>query len=260
MPVTRSQSRALVPSSPVTTVQVKPAGNELPTRKIRTRTKIVTKFGPQRPQIIPQPADLPFELQPASFGLIQERLRSSLYALSIQVILWNQTHGLQARPVLFQILTAYPTPAALALASLERLTAMLQPIGLQNIRAARLIALAKAWLVAPPSAERRYRKLHYPTRGCGADVKPGEVLGPDDEREGWEVAHLPGMGAYALDSYRIFYRDRLRGVEGEEGVEPEWMRVVPLDKDLRAYLIWRWEKDGWDWDMHTGKRTRIDKT
>ncbi|KAF2203263.1 DNA glycosylase, partial [Delitschia confertaspora ATCC 74209] len=190
------------------------------------------------------------------YGIIQERIHLSLYALVVQAILWNQTHGLKARPVLFQILTIYPTPLSLSQANIKELTAMLQPIGLQNIRARRLIALAKAWMVAPPCKERRYRKLHYPSRGCGADVKPGEVLGLEDKREGWEVAHLPGMGAYALDSFRIFYRDRLRGVDGDNGNESEWKRVVPKDKDLKAYLKWRWAKDGWKWNEVTGERMR----
>jgi hypothetical protein len=148
-----------------------------------------------------------------------------------------------ARPVLFEIIAAYPSPTELFMAPLEDLTAVLQPIGLHRIRAARLIALAEAWLAAPPCKERRYRRLHYPSHGRGTDVKPGEVLGPEDEREGWEIAHLPGMGAYALDSYRIFYRDRLRGIESQEGVEPEWRRVVPTDKELIPYLEWRQEEE-----------------
>jgi methyl-CpG-binding domain protein 4 len=148
-----------------------------------------------------------------------------------------------ARPVLFALLAEYPTPEDLSSASLKDLTTMLQPLGLHNIRAMRLIALANAWLEAPPSQERRYRKLHYPSRGCGTDVKPGEVLGLEDEREGWEIAHLPGMGAYALDSYRIFYRDTIRGIDvaRDASVEPEWKRVKAEDKDLKAYLRWRWE-------------------
>jgi hypothetical protein len=152
----------------------------------------------------------------------------------------------------------YSTPVDLSKAHLKELTAMLQPIGLQNIRATRLIALAKAWVAAPPRKERRYRKLHYPSRGCGANVKPREVLGLKDEREGWEIAHLPGMGAYALDSFRIFYRHRLRDAHDANGDEPEWKRVVPKDKDLKAYLKWRWAEDGWIWDEATGERTRIE--
>ncbi|OAL49020.1 hypothetical protein IQ07DRAFT_490401, partial [Pyrenochaeta sp. DS3sAY3a] len=183
-------------------------------------------------------------LQPAPYGLIQERIRSSLYALVVQAILWNQTRGQTARPVLFTLLATYPTPLALSTASLPHLTSILQPIGLHNVRATRLIALAHAWLLAPPSRDRRYRKLHYPSRGCGSDVRSGEVLRLGDERQGWEIAHLPGVGTYALDSYRIFYRDELRGVGGEEGVEPEWKRVVSGDKELKLYLGWRWGREG----------------
>lgn len=209
-------------------------------RTTKLAAATATHISTERPSQLPQPPGLPFALRPATFGLIQERICTSLYALVVQAILWNQTRGLMARPILFALLAKYPTPKDLSLASLDDLTAMLQPLGLHNIRAVRLIALANAWLAAPPCKERRYRKLHYPSRGCGADVKPGEVLGVEDERDGWEIAHLPGMGAYALDSYRIFYRDRLRGGEGVEGVEPEWKRVVADDKDLKAYLKWKW--------------------
>jgi methyl-CpG-binding domain protein 4 len=137
-----------------------------------------------------------------------------------------------AQSVLFEILAAYPSPLELSKAPLEDLTATLQPIGLQRIRAGRLIALSEAWLAAPPCKERRYRRLHYPSRGCGTDVKPGGVLRHGDERVGWEIAHLPGMGAYALDSYRIFYRDRLRAMDDADGIEAEWKRVVLMDKEL----------------------------
>jgi hypothetical protein len=103
--------------------------------------------------------------------------------------------------------------------------------------------LRKPGLLHHTCKERRYRRLHYPSRGCGTDVKPGEVLRPGDERVGWEIAHLPGMGAYALNSYRIFYRDRLRAVDDEDGIEAEWKRVVPMGKELKPYLKWRWEKE-----------------
>jgi methyl-CpG-binding domain protein 4 len=212
-------------------------------RVTKTSAAPATQIRTARPSQIPQPPGLSFPLQPAEFGLIQERICSSLYALVVQAILWNQTRGIMARPILFELLAKYPTPKDLSAASLEDLTTMLQPIGLHNIRALRLIALADAWLAAPPCKSRRYRKLHYPSRGCGTDVKPGEVLDVDDEREGWEIAHLPGMGAYALDSYRIFFRDKLRGIDTEKGVEPEWKRVKADDKDLKVYLQWKWDQE-----------------
>ncbi|KAJ8113804.1 hypothetical protein OPT61_g4157 [Boeremia exigua] len=249
MVTTRSQS--------IVTTQSKP-DQPATTKKRRRQERVSHHFSQHhkvnRPLTIPQPENLPFQLQPAGYGLIQERIRDSLFALVVQVILWNQTHGKAARPVLFQILTLYPTPFHLSQAKLIELTEILQPLGLHNVRAKRLIALAEAWIAAPPCKERRYRRLHYPNRGCGVDVKPGETLGLDDKREGWEIAHLPGMGPYALDSYRIFYRDRLRGFEGGE---PEWKRVLPLDKDLKPYLKWRWAQDGWDWNALTGKRREL---
>ena len=197
-----------------------------------------------------------------TFGLIQEYIHHDLYSLIIQSILWNQTSGRNARPVLSALLALCPDPASLASISPADLTNLLRPIGLQNIRAARLISLAQAWLVAPPCKERRYRKLHYPRRGCGTDVKAGEILNEADDRAGWEIAHLPGVGPYALDSFRIFCRDRLRGINCYEGtkevVEPEWKRVVPADKDLNAYLIWRWRREGWIWDPLIGTRVHVD--
>ena len=36
--------------------------------------------------------------------------------------------------------------------------------------------------------------------------------------------------------------------------QPEWMRVLPEDKELRAYLRWLWMQEGWDWDPRTGER------
>jgi methyl-CpG-binding domain protein 4 len=210
-----------------------------PRKRASKEASVLTRITAGRPSRIPQPPDLPFKLRPARFGLIQERICSSLYALVVQAILWNQTRGESARPVLFALLAKYPTPKDLSVASLDNLTEMLQPLGLHNIRALRLIALANAWLAAPPCKERRYRKMHYPVKGSGKDIKPGETLGLEDDREGWEIAHLPGVGAYALDSYRIFYRDVLRGVEGTKSVEPEWRRVRAEDKDLKLYLEWK---------------------
>lgn len=218
---------------------------------------------------------------PAFYGLIQERIRSlyypvdarsgephsslpgsdeairdlTLYALLVQAILWNQTRGQQAYPILSQLLHLYPTPVALAGASVDDLVTLLFPIGLYTIRAIRLKAFGAAWCAAPPSPDRRYVRRDYPAKGSGRDAKVGEILGPpdNDAREGWEVAHLPGVGAYALDSFRIFWRDEMRGVDAKPG-EEEWRSVVPTDKELRGYLKWRWAKEGWDWDMMTGRR------
>ena len=186
----------------------------------------------------------------SEFGLVQERIADNLYYLVLQAILWNQTTGKQARPVFEQLIALYPTPVSLASASLSDLTTLLHPIGLHNIRAARCIALGKRWCELPPAADKQYIRKKYHLQSNG-------------EEPGWEIAHLPGVGPYALDSYRIFHRDRLRGLaknwlgEGAaQGFEPEWKRVIPADKELRAYLKWRWMKEGWEWDEKTGKTRR----
>ncbi|KAL1907119.1 hypothetical protein Sste5344_007068 [Sporothrix stenoceras] len=41
----------------------------------------------------------------------------------------------------------------------------------------------------------------------------------------------------------------------DEPFQPEWMRVLPRDKELRACLRWMWMREGWDWDPRTGERT-----
>jgi endonuclease III len=61
--------------------------------------------------------------------LIQETLCHDLYALVVQAILWNQTKGIMARPVLLAILDRYPNVETLVRADLVELTAIIQPIG-----------------------------------------------------------------------------------------------------------------------------------
>ncbi|RGP68690.1 hypothetical protein FSPOR_5160 [Fusarium sporotrichioides] len=197
------------------------------------------------------------------FGLIQETLSTNLYALLVATVLWNRTRGTQARPVFNKLISKYPTPTHLAAASFLDLAELIRPIGLYNSRAARFIAFAKAWIENPPCKTKRYRKLHYPMKGDGSDVGKSEVLDEDDERQGWEVAHLPSLGPYAIDSYRIFHRDMLRGLakdwdgtEAKPGFEPEWKRVVPLDKELRAFLRWKWLTEGWIWNPETGDKVK----
>lgn len=158
------------------------------------------------------------------------------------------------------------------------------------------------WIACPPERGQRYRRLDYPSKGVGKDIKKDEVIADeeDDPRQGaWEVAHLPGVGAYAIDSWRIFCRDVLRGVakgwdgggaitssttdmkkeasinEKEEvdndhdrqiadttarSFQPEWERTLPLDKELRAFLRWKWlKKYRLSWNPLTGKTTPASK-
>ena len=203
-------------------------------------------------------------LHASRFRLIQEQVAHNLYQLLVAATLWNRTKGVHAKPVFLAVLRQYPSPEHLAKAVESDLAALLYPVGLYNTRAKRLISFAQAWLQSPPTKSRRYRSLRYPSVESGRNVKPNEVLDEGDPREGWEISHLPGVGPYALDSFRIFHRDVLRGLatdwEGTGaplGFEPEWKRVVPLDKELKAYIRWKWLKEGWAWDPSSGHKVAV---
>ena len=47
----------------------------------------------------------------------------------------------------------------------------------------------------------------------------------------------------------------MNGKGREAEFQPEWMRVKPADKELRACLRWMWMREGWEWDPVTGERT-----
>ena len=164
----------------------------------------------------------------------------------------------------------YPTPADLAAANQEDVVKIIQHLGLQNQRAKKCINLAKAWLQRPPEKGKRYRVLHYPQRDDGKDVRSDEILNESDSRIAWEIGQLPGIGVYAIDSWRIFCRDELRGLPSglpaeltptakEEELQKEWTRVLAGDKELRAYLRWRWLRNGWEWDPVTGERRKAEE-
>jgi hypothetical protein len=220
--------------------------------------------------------------------LIQEELADKPFALLVAVKLLNKTRGhfadrsnpLSALNTFTRLMDNYPTPEALAIARVEDVTATIHHLGLQNQRAKTLIGMAHAWVRAPPQKGVRYPTPGYPThiQGAGKHMIGANSKIPyiDDEsidpRIGaFEIAHLPGIGPYALDSWRIFCRDVLRGLatsyngEGRIGrqsrrssgaFEPEWKRVRPADKELRAFLKWMWLKEGWIWDPETGDKYR----
>ena len=203
------------------------------------------------------PIDAPF------FGLVQEQLAHEPFKLLIATIFLNRTRGGVALPVLFKVFERYPTADAMAAANPTEFVSMVHCLGFQNQRAHKCITLAQMWQTDPPTKGRRYRKLHYPRKLDGRDVGRDECLDDEDPRVAWEVAHLPGVGAYSLDSWRIFCRDEQRGLATDwkgtgakiPGFVPEWKSVLPQDKELRAYLSWMWLKEGWVWDRYSGDLT-----
>ena len=244
-------------------------------KKARKRSVTVSRFFAKSASKKPKASDkvscIPFPpLHSTSFGLVQERLCHDPFRLLIAVIFLNKTRGSVALPVFYQLMDRYPTPADLAAAKKEDVVKIIQHLGLQNQRAKKCINLAKTWLERPPEKGKRYRVLHYPKRDDGKDVRPDEIVSEEDERVAWEIGQLPGIGVYAIDSWRIFCRDELRGLPStlpkdpltpeskEEELQKEWTRVVAGDKELRAYLRWRWLRNGWDWDPVTGERKKAD--
>ena len=246
-----------------------------PTPRQRKRVLKVSPYFEKSPSKKPNPTDrvscVPFpRLSATSFGLMQERLAHDPFRLLVACIFLNKTRGAVALPVFYELIDRYPTPADLAEAEQEDVVEIIQHLGLQNQRAKKCINLAKAWCERPPEKAKRYRLLHYPKHGDGKDIKPGEILDEADERVAWEVGQLPGIGAYAIDSWRIFCRDGLRGLphglparvteESKDAeMQKEWARVLPVDKELRAYLRWRWLRNGWAWDPLTGERGPADE-
>ncbi|TDZ29910.1 Pyroglutamyl-peptidase 1 [Colletotrichum spinosum] len=102
-----------------------------------------------------------------------------------------------------------------------------------------------------------YRVKNYDKRDIDPDgnVEPGQI------EDAWEMGHFT-QGKYALDSWRIFCRDELLGRAKDwngggaaPNFQPEWMRVRPDDKELRACLRWMWMREGWEWDPVTGEKT-----
>ncbi len=243
-----------------------PPDGSTPTKKRSKAIKISPYFTASPTKRSNPISCVPFPpLSSTHFGLVQETLAHSPFRLLIACIFLNKTRGSVALPVFYDLMTRYLTPSALAAARFEDVVAVIQHLGLQNQRANTCINLAKAWLNREPVKGRRWRVLHYPCRGDGKDVKPDEAIEDDDERVAWEVGQLPGVGVYAIDSWRIFCRDELRGLptglpdevteeSKDEELRKEWTRVLPLDKELSAYLRWRWLRNGIVWNPITGEK------
>lgn len=203
------------------------------------------------------------------FGLIQEELADNPFRLLIAITFLIRTTGKVAIPVFRKLMERFPTPETLAAADPQDITALIRPLGLSAVRCAAIQNYAHMWLEKPPTREVRYGVKNYPQPGDARHVRAGEEFGPEDGRGNddfddqepvdavadardraigcaWEIGHLT-QGPYTLDSWRIFCRDVLLGRSDDwtgrgspPGFQPEWMRVLPRDKELRACLRWMW--------------------
>lgn len=207
---------------------------------------------------------LPFPtLSATSFGLVQEKLADDPFRLMIAIAFLVRTPGRMSVPVFWDLMERYPTPEALMNGDAGEIAESIKHLGLSVVRTAQIQKYARIWVENPPTKDTRYAVKNYPRAGDGSDVRSGEQLPPEDQDSrvsAWEIGHMT-QGPYAIDSWRIFCRDVLleraqdwKGKGREPEFQPEWMRVVPLDKELRAYLRWMWMRDGWDWDPMTGER------
>ena len=131
------------------------------------------------------------------------------------------------------LLEQFPEPEPLARAEYHEIQPFFANLGLFQ-RADWLIKLAKAWVERPPQANKLYVK-----RG-GKPVFTSEV------------AHLPGVGMFANNAWRIFCKDNMYREAGYSITIPEWKNVLPTDEGLTAFLRDRWDKEGFLWDESTG--------
>ncbi|KAL4730498.1 hypothetical protein ACLX1H_002534 [Fusarium chlamydosporum] len=205
------------------------------------------------------------------FGLIQEKVAHEPFWLLIVVSFLIKTKGIHAIPSFYKVKERFPTPADIACESnTEPIIDMIRHLGLANHRVALIQKYARGFLEDPPAAGKLYKVKKYDCRDVDFPLVSAQIIGhhsspwnKDDNRdlEAWEIGHLT-QGKYAIDSWRIFCRDELlgraedwKGKGREPEFQPEWMRVRPNDKELRAYLRWMWMKEGWEWDPITGDRT-----
>lgn len=218
-------------------------------------------------------SSVPFPpLSAPRFGLAQERQADEPFWLLIAVTFLIKTRGTVAIPIFEELKARFPGATHIANpANAQAITDMVRPLGLVKSRVAFLQRYARNFLDQPPKPGLRYRVRGYdqrdvsPARCQQSEADPNETAGMSDgnihaDADAWEIGHMT-KGKYALDSWRIFCRDRLlgraedwNGKGREPEFQPEWMRVRPMDKELRAYLRWMWMREGWEWNPHTNER------
>lgn len=123
--------------------------------------------------------------QTSPIHLIQEDYIGQPWPVLVASIMLNRTSHVQVRPVLALFLRRWPAPDGLSEVDAPELTDMIRTLGFQNVRARRLIDLAK--VVSP--------------------VLPCTII----------VDTLPGVGRYVRDAYTLFVkRELVQGVSDEK--------------------------------------------
>jgi len=121
----------------------------------------------------------------------------------------------------------------------DELVNILRPLGLYNKRAAWLKEMSQRYIDDPPTDILHPSKCRLEIPGRLKIVLPTYVNPRKRKNHGspkrarkttipyppTPVSHYPGVGRYALDSYRIFC------------MSDEWKQVMPEDKELIRYLV-----------------------
>ncbi|KAF9220008.1 DNA glycosylase [Gyrodon lividus] len=178
--------------------------------------------------------------------LIQESIRDDPWKVLIAVRLLNVTTGRAAIPVFCKIIFRWPTPQDLVNAPIDELIELLRPLGLYNKRSKWLRDISKCYIEDPPRYPASSAPAHLPTpntsppsqipatRGkCRQPMASTKARKNRPKYPTTPVSHFPGVGPYALDSFRIF----CSSMPGQDAEEDEWKRVMPSDKELVRYLV-----------------------
>lgn len=174
--------------------------------------------------------------------LIQAAVSDNLWQLLIAVKLLNVTTGRYAIPVFWKLMDRWPIPRDMIEADNDELVNILRPLGLYNKRAAWLKEMSQRYIDDPPTDILHPSKCRLEIPGRLKIVLPTYVNPRKRKNHGspkrarkttipyppTPVSHYPGVGRYALDSYRIFC------------MSDEWKQVMPEDKELIRYLRWKW--------------------
>ncbi|KAF8527926.1 DNA glycosylase [Hysterangium stoloniferum] len=159
--------------------------------------------------------------------LIQEEFSGNPWKLLVATLLLNKTTGKRAIPVFRQLMDIWPTPEEMAEAPFPLLKSLVQDLGFGNSRPKWIIDLSTTYVKSPPSPTVLHRSR---AKDFVASDYPPTI-----------ISHLPHVGKYALDSYRIFC------------CGDEWKSVRPRDKELIKYLKWKWAfKHFQEWDPEWG--------
>ncbi len=106
--------------------------------------------------------------------LIQEQYYPDEFKVLVCCLLLNRCRGETVRGVTDKLFERFPSATSMAQADAGELTTILRPLGFQNQRAKRLVEFSKAY-----------------------------------EAGFQDVSELPGVGQYASDCHRIFFKEEL---------------------------------------------------